>query len=82
MRRVGEEWRRFERQKDACRAFPGLSEGGLSQLINNSPDCSPALRLRFEARRVGAAIPVPEEADGATIDVFDDAAAIRAAMEH
>ena len=83
VRRVGEEWRRFERQTDACRAFPDLSQGDLSRLINDSPDCSPALRLRFEARRVGAASPVPvEEADGATIDVFDDAAAIRAAMEH
>ena len=55
VRLVGEEWRRFERQADACRAFPDLSEGDLSRLINNSPDCSPALRLRFEARRVGAA---------------------------
>ena len=82
MRRVGEEWRRFERQADACRAFPDLSQGDLSRLINNAPDCSPALRLRFEARRVGAASPVPEETESVTGDVFDDAAAIRAAMEH
>ena len=31
-----------------------LSQGDLSRLINNAPDCSPALRLRFEARRVVA----------------------------
>ena len=54
VRRSGGAWQRFASQSLAVRAFPGLDMIQLSRLLNHPSECPPAIRARFEARRVVA----------------------------
>ena len=50
----GGTWQRFASQTQAEHAFPDLPSGQLSNLLNCPARCPPAVRARFEARRVPA----------------------------
>ena len=50
----GGTWQRFASQTQAEHAFPDLPSGQLSNLLRSPVLCPPAVRARFEARRVPA----------------------------